>query len=224
LEENEYVFSMPSHCGCKSIFGKTVTLLANWNAFDYASNGFRFGPETIVVEGVSPVNDCNALKRSAETVTPEDLVSTTEESIQTPTPTPTEITNEAKVTNVEKRDENRIEEAKERRNYQGDKYNTYGSSYLSYGSNEGKSQGNHNQQTGGHSGQSGSDQSGSGQSGLGQSGSGQSGLGQSGSGQSGLSQSGLGQSGESHFGSQQNQHSPQTNVSYLKPESMSQLY
>lgn len=182
MEENEYVFSMPSHCGCKSIFGKTVTLLANWNAFDYASNGFRFGPETIVVEGVSPVNDCNALKRSAETVTPEDLVSTTEESIQTPTPT--EITNEAKVTNVEKRDENRIEEAKERRNYQGDKYNTYGSSYLSYGSNEGKSQGNYNQQSGGYS----------------------------------------GQYGGSQYGGQQSQYSPQTNVSYLKPESMSQLY
>jgi hypothetical protein len=231
-DDNEYLFSMASQCDCKNIFGKTVTLLTNWNEFDQTSNGFRFGPETIIVEGVSPVNDCNSLKRWVKKEAPEGLVKTTENYIPTPTltptptptPTPTEITNGGTETDVEKGGEKTIEEAKDRRTIQGDNFNTNRSSYLFYGSNEGKSQGNHNQQTGGHSGQSGSDQSGSGQSGLGQSGSGQSGLGQSGSGQSGLSQSGLGQSGESHFGSQQNQHSPQTNVSYLKPESMSQLY
>ncbi len=228
-DDNEYLFSMASQCDCKNIFGKTVTLLTNWNEFDQTSNGFRFGPETIIVEGVSPVNDCNLLKRWVKKEAPEDLVKTTENSIPTSTPTPTEITNGGTETDVEKGGEKTIEEAKDRRTIQGDNFNTNRSSYLFYGSNEGKSQGNHNQQTGGHSGQnglgqSGSGQSGSGQSGSGQSGSGQSGLGQSGLGQSGLGQSGLGQSGGSHYGSQQNQHSPQTNVSYLKPESMSQLY
>lgn len=159
LDGDKSRFSMASHCsGCEAIFDKPVTLLTDYDSYDYMSEGFRFGPNTIIVEGLSPVKDCsnisNAMKRSVddrpttEAQAPQEIVTTTENPISSPPTTSavevsTEVTETVNKKEDVEPDKKTAEEGKDRRTVepiQGDNFNLYGRSYLTYGSTEGNTE------------------------------------------------------------------------------------
>ncbi|CAG2161970.1 unnamed protein product [Oppiella nova] len=75
-------FSMAKNCDCEDQFNTTVTLMTSFNTFDFFSEGISLDSKTVIVKGVSPIEDCLQL-----TTTTESSESSTELSSITTTTT-----------------------------------------------------------------------------------------------------------------------------------------